>query len=134
MHTSSGKLSLRKLHLRWWHAQPATMIRILRRAGVPKQVCDLIPETVSTCTSCRAWSRPLPASVASVELADTFNQQVECDLMFVLSFIIFHLIDRLHSLACSMFGHHQRRKSSHRCVGFTLGQYSRTNARTYYGW
>ena len=89
-----ARLSLRKLHLRWWHAQAATMTRILRRAGVPKQVCDLIPEIVSTCTSCRAWSRPLPASVASVELADSFNQQVECDLMFVFSFIIFHMIDR----------------------------------------
>ena len=91
---AQARLSLRKLHLRWWHAQSATMTRILRRAGVPKQVCDLIPEIVNTCTSCRAWSRPLPASVTSVELADSFNQQVECDLMFVYSFIIFHLIDR----------------------------------------
>jgi hypothetical protein len=32
--------------------------------------------------------------VASVELADTFNQQVEADLMFVYHYIIFHMIDR----------------------------------------
>ena len=32
--------------------------------------------------------------MTSVELADTFNQQVECDLMFVYSCIIFHMIDR----------------------------------------
>ena len=87
---AQARLSLRKLHLRWWHAQAATMTRILRRAGVPKQVCDLIPEIVSTCTSCRAWSKPLPASVTSVELADNFNQQVDCDLMFVYSLIFSH--------------------------------------------
>ena len=91
---AQARLNLRKLHLRRWHAQVATMDRILKRAGVPKQVCDLIPEIVHTCTSCRAWRRPPPASVASVELADAFNQQVECDLLFVFTYIIIHLIDR----------------------------------------
>ena len=85
---AQARLSLRKLHLRWWHAQAATMDRILKRVGVPKQVCDLIPEIVHTCTSCRAWSRPPPASVASVELADSFNQQVDCDLLFVFTYIV----------------------------------------------
>ena len=54
----------------------------------------LFRQIVHTSVSCRAWSRPLPASVASVEFADSFNQQVECDLMFVFHFIIFPLIDR----------------------------------------
>ena len=47
-----------------------------------------------TCVSCRTWSRPPPASVASAELADTLNKQVECDLLFVHKHIIFHLLDR----------------------------------------
>ena len=91
---AQARLSLRKLHLRWWHAQTSTMTRLLKHAGVPKHVLDLIPAIVTTCVSCRTWARPLPASVASVELADTFNQQVECDLMFVYKYTIFHLIDR----------------------------------------
>ena len=91
---AQARLRLRKLHLRWWHAQSATMERILQKAGVPKQVCDLNPEIVHTCISCRAWSRPPPASVASVELADVFHQQVVCVLLLVFSFVIFHLIDR----------------------------------------
>ena len=66
----------------------------LRKVGVPKQVCDMIPEIVSTCIRRRAWSKPLPASVASVELVDTFNQQLECGLLCVLGYSIFHLIDR----------------------------------------
>jgi len=32
--------------------------------------------------------------VASVELAEQFNQQVECDLLFIYKFIIFHLLCR----------------------------------------
>ena len=71
------KLSLRKLHLRWWHAQAQSMMRLLEHAGVPKAVIDLIPDIVDTCVACRAWARPLPDAQASVELADTFNQQVE---------------------------------------------------------
>ena len=85
---AQARLSLRKLHLRWWHAQTSTMTRLVRHAGVPAVVLELIPAIISTCASCRAWARPLPASIASVELADTFNQQVECDLMCVYKFII----------------------------------------------
>jgi hypothetical protein len=66
---------------------------ILQKAGAPNTVCALIPEIVGICASCRAWSRPPPASVASVELADTFNQQVEADLMFVYHYNICHTID-----------------------------------------
>ena len=64
------------------------MIKLLKHTGVPAHVLELIPAIISTCASCRAWARPLPSSVASVELADTFNQQVECDLMFMYKFII----------------------------------------------
>ena len=88
------KLNLRKLHLRWWHAQAAPMQNLLSRAGVRKEVIDLIPDIVDTCVACRAWHRPLPDAQASVSLSDTFNQEVECDLLFIYNFIIFHLIDR----------------------------------------
>ena len=66
------------------------MVRIRKRAGVPKR--DLRPETVNACTSCRTRSRPLPASVASVEVVDTFSQQVACDLFF--GYRIFYMSDR----------------------------------------
>ena len=88
------KLTLRKLHLRWWHAQAEPMKRLLEHAGVPKTVTDLIQDVVDTCVACRSWARPLPDAQASVEITDTFNHQVECDLLFIYKFIIFHLIDR----------------------------------------
>ena len=37
---AQARLSHRKLHMRRWHAQAATMDRILRRVGVPREVCD----------------------------------------------------------------------------------------------
>ena len=51
----------------------------------------MMPEIANTCTCCRPWSKPPPASV---ELADSFNLQVDCKLLFVYRYIIFHLIDR----------------------------------------
>ena len=44
------KLTLRKLHLRWWHAQAAPMRRLLTHAGVPQSVTDLIQDVVDTCS------------------------------------------------------------------------------------
>ena len=40
------------------------------------------------------WAKPGPANSCSVEVADNFNNQVECDLMFVGKHIIFHMLDR----------------------------------------
>ena len=91
---SAIRLSLRKLHTRWWHASEHTMRRFLERVGVAQKVLDLIPEVVQTCRVCREWAKPGPSNACSVELPDKFNHQVECDLLFVHKFVIFHLIDR----------------------------------------
>ena len=74
---------LRKLHLRWWHAAAAPMKRLLKHAGMPDEVLSLVDEIVDTCSVCRTWSKPLPASVASVSIPTAFNDQVETDLMLL---------------------------------------------------
>ncbi len=91
---SASRLTLRKLHVRWWHASEHTMQRFLNRVGVPQEVLDLIPEVVQTCRVCREWAKPGPSTACSVELADTFNSQVECDLLFVYKYVVFHMLDR----------------------------------------
>ena len=83
------RLTLRKLHLRWWHATKAQMHNLLSHAGVPKPVLDLVPEIVDTCAACRTWAKPLPDAQASVSVTDTFNVDVECDLLFIYRYIIF---------------------------------------------
>ena len=85
---------LRKLHIRWWHATANAMKRLLSQAGQPKEIQDLVDDICDTCEVCRTWSKPLPASIASVEVSAIFNKQVEADLMFYKTFIIFHLICR----------------------------------------
>jgi hypothetical protein len=70
------------------------MKRFLDRVGVSQMVLDLIPETVATCSVCRAWAKPGPSNACSIDLPDTFNLQVECDLVFVHKFTILHFLDR----------------------------------------
>ena len=65
------------------------MSNLLKRAGIASQILDLIPEIIETCAACLAWARPAPASVASIEMADTFHEQVEADLVFMHSYVIF---------------------------------------------
>ena len=48
------QLTLRKLHIRWWHAKAAAMHRLLSAAGVPKEILELIPSIVQTCKACRS--------------------------------------------------------------------------------
>ena len=88
------ELTLRKLHLRWWHASIAAMTRLLERAGVPAQIIKYIPAIVQSCIACRTWAKPKPHSIASLEISDTFNHAIECDMMFVYKRIVFHVIDR----------------------------------------
>ena len=88
------QLLVKKLHIRWWHATTAQMTNIFKLANQPSEVIDLVKDVVDTCKVCREWSKPLPTTQSSVELATTFNQQVECDLMFYEKHIILHMVDR----------------------------------------
>ena len=88
---------VRKLHLRWWHCGATTLHRLLKAAGAPADVLDMVPEIVDTCRICRAWSRPTN-SIASSRLVTAFNEEVEGDIVFVKfqgnSKSFLHLVDR----------------------------------------
>eukprot|EP00974_Lingulodinium_polyedra_P080676 7816898-Lingulodinium_polyedra.AAC.1 len=70
------------------------MKRFFERVGVPQKVLDLIPEIVHTCRVCREWAKPGPRNVCHVYMVDKFNEQVECDVMFIRKHIVFHMLDR----------------------------------------
>ena len=70
------------------------MRRFLERVGVLDAILNLIPEICDTCKVCRMWANPGPDNVCSVDIPDTFNKQVECDLLFVHKYVIFHMLDR----------------------------------------
>jgi hypothetical protein len=83
-----------KLHVRWWHASTMTMQRFLNRVGVSDQALALINTIVDTCPTCSKWVRPGPHNQVDINIPDTFNQQVELDLLFHGHHVVFHMIDR----------------------------------------
>ena len=85
---------LRKLHIRWWHATSAQMVNILKHAGAPKEVLDIIPSIVDTCEACRKWQRPGPDAQATSSVSENFNDIVEGDLVYYKEQPILHLVDR----------------------------------------
>ena len=85
--------TLRKLHMRWWHASKQRMHSLLAAAGVQKLVLDAIEGVVDTCKICRLWKRPTAKSVASLRLSTAFNETVQIDLLFIEQMIVLHAID-----------------------------------------
>ena len=97
------KRELRKLHLRWWHANRGQMERVLAAAGVPGPVIQHVPEIIDTCRECRMWQPQGPDPTPSVEIATKQNEQVEGDILFYKDFKIWHMIDRAdrwHAAMC----------------------------------
>ena len=85
--------TLRKLHLRWWHASLSSMRRLLSNAGVPESSLELLPAIIDTCRVCRMWARPGPRNIASATLHMKFNDAVQFDLFFHGRHIVVHLVD-----------------------------------------
>ena len=85
--------TLRKLHIRWFHASLKRMHTLLQAAGVSPRVLSLIPSVIDTCDVCRSWQRVGPKSVASARVPEAFNQEVQVDLLFYKDHVLLHCID-----------------------------------------
>ena len=85
--------TLRKLHIRVWHAPASRLQTLLRHAGAPSAVIDMVPEIVDTCRVCRAWASVAPRSISSGSLAVEFNVEIQFDFMFWKEKPVCHLID-----------------------------------------
>ena len=85
--------ALRQLHLRWWHASKQKMTALLRAAGLPVEILNLIQGVCDTCRICRMWSKPGERPQASLRLSTDFNVAIQVDLVFVDSLIVLHIID-----------------------------------------
>jgi hypothetical protein len=70
------------------------MTHIFEQSGIPGGLAEMCKTIVDTCQPCRLWAKPLPESVASVNVPSEFNEYVECDLIFYKKHVIFHMIDR----------------------------------------
>ena len=85
---------IRKLHLRWWHATRKQMETTLKAAGAGQDILGMIPGIVDTCRECRAWQARGPDITPSAELVAKQNEQVEADIMFYKTHMIWHMLDR----------------------------------------
>ena len=85
--------SLRQLHLRWWHASSHRMCSILKHAGLPKAVIDLVAGVTDTCRICRLWAKPLHRAQATLRMATSFNDVVQVDPLFIGPMVILHCCD-----------------------------------------
>ena len=88
------RTELRKLHLRFWHASRQALEQILKAAGIPQRVLNLVPDIINTCHECRKWQRPAAATQHALSPCFKFNQQVEFDLLFYRHYIVCHFICR----------------------------------------
>eukprot|EP00435_Cladocopium_sp_Y103_P042293 s661_g11.t1 len=85
--------TLRKLHIRWFHCSAKRMCTLLSAAGVSKDVLMLVPSIIDTCDICRNWQRVGPRTVTSSRVPDTFNLEVQIDLLFYKTNVVLHCVD-----------------------------------------
>ena len=85
--------TLRRLHIRFWHASTAKLVEILRLAGAPPSAQKLVKEIVDTCRVCRMWSKPAPKSMTTTRMARDFNHIVQWDMLFHRKVMVSHLVD-----------------------------------------
>ena len=57
--------TIRRLHVRFWHASAAKLVEILRLAGAPKDAFKRVKAIVDTCRVCRLWANHPPKSMTS---------------------------------------------------------------------
>lgn len=74
--------TLRRLHVRWWHASGDKMARLLSRAGVGDEVQKMAKAVCNTREICRKWQRPSSKPVAKDRISDKFNEVVQADIRF----------------------------------------------------
>ena len=91
--TNVVKRTLRRLHIRFWHAAASKLVEILRLAGAPRSALQLVKDIVDTCRICRLWQRPPPKSMTTVRMAKDFNHIVQWDILFHRKIMISHLLD-----------------------------------------
>lgn len=85
--------TLRKLHVRLWHAGIKKMTELLRTAGAPPEALKLIEVIVDTCPARRRWQRPSARNMTTAKIISDFNVEIECDLLFWKTNIILHMVD-----------------------------------------
>eukprot|EP00971_Amphidinium_carterae_P149187 2958012-Amphidinium_carterae.3 len=78
LHSASQRtrlLTLRRLHVRWFHCTASQLSQILRHAGISEEVIQEIPLVLDSCNICRLWQRPSHRPKTAHRVVDIFNAE-----------------------------------------------------------
>eukprot|EP00971_Amphidinium_carterae_P018911 372341-Amphidinium_carterae.1 len=103
LHSASQRtrlLTIRRLHVRWFHCTTSQLSAILRQAGVGEEVIQEIPLVIDSCNVCRIWQRPSYRPKTSFSTVYSFKEELQMDYLFYCSQletekqkVILHIID-----------------------------------------
>ncbi|CAK0791575.1 unnamed protein product, partial [Prorocentrum cordatum] len=81
-------------HLKFWHATPDEMARLLAALGVEPNIIKLCPQVVKDlCEGCRKYAMPLHRPAFRAHITTKFNERVQGDLFFLWDMIWLILVD-----------------------------------------
>ena len=84
--------TVRKLHVRLWHAPAQRLRDLLSAAGLPAHVVKAAQDVVDTCRGCREWQRRGRKPMTSLSFTIYFNEGVQFDLLFMDDGVVAHLV------------------------------------------
>ena len=67
------------LHGRFWHASSQKMLPLLKAAGAPTALLQLLPQALKMCAQCQQYSKPKQRPTFKTTLAQHFNHLVQAD-------------------------------------------------------
>ena len=75
--------SIMEIHRRHYHMPIREVQAVLKRAGIDPTTIGEVPKIISTCKSRADWQSLPPKANVSLHIAEDFNDEVWCDLVFV---------------------------------------------------
>ena len=80
--------------MKFWHATPDEMARLLAALGVDTEIIKLCPQVVrDLCEACRKYAMPLHRPAFRAHITVRFNERVQGDLFFLWDMVWLILVD-----------------------------------------
>ncbi len=81
------------IHRRFYHMAGPQLREMLRRAGIPMSLLEMVEDIVKLCDVCRRWAKIGTKPIIRGSLSVRFNQRVYADLVFFEDFVLLMLVD-----------------------------------------
>jgi hypothetical protein len=86
---------LLSLHIKLWHASTGRLLPLLRAAGTPNHLLELLPSAIAMCKQCSEFQAPKTRPTFKTTLSNHFNHYVQCDAFSLLGQEYLLLVDEL---------------------------------------